>query len=67
MATANTEDVMKAADAKKTETAPVKKKAASKKSGAAKPAEKVKAPAKPVREQQGDEIFALDIGTRNVV
>lgn len=70
MATANTEDtVMKAAEVKKAEAESVKKKsaAASKKSGGAKAAAKPKAPARQAREQQEDEIFALDIGTRNVV
>ena len=68
-AAANTETVVKAAEAKKAEAEPVKKKsaAASKKSGGAKAAAKPKTPVKQTREQQEDEIFALDIGTRNVV
>lgn len=68
-AAANTETVVKATEAKKAEAEPVKKKsaAASKKSGGAKAAAKPKAPVKQTREQQEDEIFALDIGTRNVV
>lgn len=64
----NTEDtVMKAADVKKAEAEPLKKKTAASKKTAAKSAPKPKAAPKEAREQQEDEIFALDIGTRNVV
>lgn len=67
-ASENTADtVMKAADAKKAEAESLKKKAASKKSAGAKAAAKPKAAPKQPREQDEDEIFALDIGTRNVV
>ncbi|MCM1328743.1 MAG: pilus assembly protein PilM [Ruminococcus sp.] len=45
---------------------PAKKKSPAKKSGGAKPAAK-KAPAKQTRTQREGEVFALDIGTRNVV
>lgn len=68
MAIKNTEDtVIKAADAKKAETEPAKKKAAASKKSAAKSAPKPKAAPKQAREQEENEIFALDIGTRNVV
>lgn len=68
IAAANTESVIKASDAKKADTEPAKRKTAStKKAGGARSAAKPKAPARHEKTQQEDKIFALDIGTRNVV